>query len=121
MGAAIPLNSQTLRSTNKVVEGLFYNPPYKTMERGIYNSSERHAMYAYNLANATTPEFELVLSPEDRQQLARILPPDKPVDRQVLIEFVMSRMSENNKRYNAYTTMWKQKYDILRRVITLGK
>lgn len=104
------------------VPGIFYVRSYKLLEEGIHESTRRQAIYSYIIANISTPQFEPIryLPPDDVKALRTMLP-DLKLSKEVILEFVMSRMAENSKRQSSYTTMWKGKKDSLTRVVTLGK
>lgn len=104
------------------VPGIFYVRSYKLLEEGIHDSTRRQAIYSYIIANISTPQFEPIryLPPDDVKELRAMLP-DLKLSKEVILEFVMSKMAENSKRQSSYTTMWKGKKDSLTRVVTLGK
>ena len=97
-----------------------FDDTYFSVKESIKERSQRQAMYAYNIANLSTPEFVPVLFPDDRALLLRSLP-DAGLSREVLIEFVMARMTDNRSRYAATISIYKKKADIYKQVFTLGK
>ncbi|NBV41151.1 hypothetical protein EBR96_00045 [bacterium] len=106
----------------KAIENLFYSEPYSVIESGIYDAGRRHAIYSYIIANMSTPGFDAMkyLPPDDRAKFFAAIP-DKKYTKEVLLEFVMARMSENNRKDSALMTLWKNKKDSLSRIVTLGK
>jgi flagellar basal body rod protein FlgB len=107
-------------SSNQSLELMFYNSRYIVLHEGIREASKKQAIYAYNIANLSTPGFKPILPPED-QALLNELTAAKGNSQEVMLDFLMARMTENSKRYNAYVTIWKAKLDGVRRIITLGK
>ncbi|MEK9657186.1 MAG: hypothetical protein VW378_02285 [bacterium] len=94
------------------------------LERAIKYSNQKHAIYSYNIANATTPKFRPILLPEDRAELERLFnveTEDKAYFSKVMIEHFMGKIAENNKRQQALYTLYKKRVENLRKVVTLGK
>lgn len=104
------------------IDRMFYSEPYYVLEAGIYDRSERHAIYSYIIANLTTPGFDAMkyLPADDRAVLAAMSPESK-YTKEILVEFLMTKMAENNRKEMALMTMWKNKKDGLQRIVTLGK
>lgn len=107
--------------SNNVVR-IFYGEPYTVVENSIYDGSRRHAIYSYIIANMTTPGFDSFqyLPPDDQQELRRMIP-NKDLSKEVILEYVMTKIADNNRRETALMTMWKNKKDGLQRIVTLGK
>ena len=102
------------------LDSLFMSKKYAQLEEGIREGARRQSMYAYNIANLSTPGFKPQLTAED-QNLLNEISPNNDRSKEVLLEFMMSRMSENGKRYNALLALWKLKVDNNKRIATLGK
>lgn len=106
----------------KKIEKVFYSDYYVSVEQGIYEASRRHALYTYIISNLATPGFDPVkLLPEADKALLKSTLPDGKYDRDVVAEFVITRMAENNRKDTALMTIWKNKKDSLSRIVTLGK
>lgn len=104
------------------IPSIFYVPAYEKLENAIIESSRRQALYSYILANISTPGFEPIrYLPPDDVTLLRATIPDLKLTKDVVLDFIMTRMSENSKRQAAYVAMWKGKKDSLTRMATLGK
>ena len=99
----------------------FLNRKYTALEDALRLASKRQSIYAYDIANLTTPGFKPILLRDDQKLFNDLTVPDKTKQQEVLLEFLMTRMAENNKRYNAYLTLWKAKIDNNKRIVTLGK
>jgi flagellar basal body rod protein FlgB len=100
---------------------VIFDDTSKLMEGAILDTGKRQAIYAYNLANASTPGFEPILMADDRAALARIMPPGEDYTSKVIIEHMMAKMSENSRKQSGYMALYKKKFDNWRQVVTLGK
>jgi flagellar basal body rod protein FlgB len=100
--------------------GLFFTEKDLILQDEIRRSSKKHALYAYNIANVNVPGFKPVLMPEDQKVLAELIK-EKGYKQEIILEFLMARMAENAKRYNAYIAILKNSVEQLRRVVSLGK
>ncbi len=116
------LSSNTHAALPQAIDRMFYSEPYYVVEAGIYEGTQRHSIYSYIIANMTTPGFDPMkyLPASDQAELRAVLP-DKQYTREVLVEFLMTKMAENNRKETALMTIWKNKKDGLQRVVTLGK
>jgi len=122
MGSGVVFSQSERALAPKKIEQVFYSDPYIVVERGIYEASKRHAIYTYIISNLTTPGFDPVkILPEDDKALLKATLPDGKYNRDVIAEFVIARMAENNRKDTAMMTIWKNKKDMLSRVVTLGK
>lgn len=108
---------------NKQLERTFYSPYYQSVEDGIRIGAQKHAVYAYIIANASTPGVDLIslLPPEDQEELSSIIPLDDEQRRAVLLEFVLAKQGMNSRRLATLTAVWGGKAKSLKNVITLGK
>ncbi len=111
---------QAQNADTAALESIFYNTKYTSVQEGIRALSKKQALYAYNIANLTVPNFKPVLPKEDQVMLQE-LAGKTGYTQEVLLEFYMTRMTENSKRLNAYLTIWKSKNDALKRIVTMGK
>ena len=96
----------------------------KALQNAIEFTSQKHAIYSYNIANATTPGFEPILLPEDRAELERLFavaPEDKSYLSKVIIEHFMAKIAENNKKQQALYVLYKKRVENFRKVVSLGK
>ena len=94
------------------------------LEKAIHYSGKKQAIYSYNVANATTPDFIPLLLPEDRAELKRLFdvdPENQEYLNKVMIEHFMAKIAENNKRQQALYTLYKKRIENMRKVVTLGK
>ena len=114
-----PVLCQNLNSQSDF-ENVLFDDTVDRLKQIILHSSRKQAIYAYNIANATTPEFTPVLPREDQRLLVRTFP-DGNYTRDALLELVLTKMTENRSRYNAYINLQKKKFEIIKQVSTLGK
>ena len=114
-----PCFSQQASST--VVDSLFLTSASNSLESAIYNSIERHAVYSYNLSNATTPGFTPILFPDDEVDLFTMLPEGSEYFSKVIVEHMTAKMALNRVRHAAYFALLKKQFDNYRQVATLGK
>ena len=98
-----------------------YDQSNEKLREAILVSIRKHALYSYNIANATTPGFKPILFPEDEQELSQIIPEGQPYSDKVVIEHLSAKLAENSRRHAAYYALYKKKIDNLRQVVTLGK
>jgi len=119
----VPVMAQSERAlAPKKIEKVFYSDYYTSVERGIYEASRRHALYTYIISNLATPGFDPVkLLPEEDKSLLKATLPEGKYNQDVIAEFVITRMAENNRKDTALMTIWKNKKDSLSRIVTLGK
>ena len=122
MGSGVVFSQSERALAPRKIERVFYSDPYVVVERGIYEASKRHAVYTYIISNLATPGFDPVkILPEEDKAILKATLPDGKYDRDVMAEFVITRMAENNRKDTAMMTLWKNKKDMLSRVVTLGK
>ena len=93
----------------------------RELESAIKKAIQKHALYSFNIANATTPGFSPILFPEDQAEFEALLPKNQPYSSKVLVEHVSAKMAENSRRHAAYYALYKKRIDNIRQVVTLGK
>ena len=114
------LLAQEQMSVESDVENMLFDDTLNRLKVAIMAASGKQSLYAYNIANAATPEFEPILPPDEQAELDRLMPPGES-NRQVMNEFILSKMTENRLRYTGYINLQKKKFEVLRQVVTLGK
>ena len=100
---------------------LFFDPSTMQLEKEIYKTTKKHALYSYNLANITTPGFEPILYPEDQQKLDRMVPSDSEYFKKALLEHLSASMAVNKNVQASYLSLYKKKFDTYRQIATMGK
>ena len=99
---------------------LFY-PVDSKLEKAIYKATKKHALFSYNIANATTPGFEPILYPEDQAELNQIIPNNKELRKKVILEHMTASMAKNRNLQASYLTLYKKRFDTYRQIATMGK
>jgi hypothetical protein len=104
------------------IESMLFDNTSIRLYESVIEANRRQAVYSYIIANASTPEIDLValLLPDDRIQFQRKVPAGEE-DSGLVMEFVMAKVGENTKRQNAYILMMKKKFDMLKTVISKGQ
>ncbi|RAP39165.1 hypothetical protein DID80_00745 [Candidatus Marinamargulisbacteria bacterium SCGC AAA071-K20] len=121
-----PVYSQAQFDSSKeaykeMFESMVFDSSAKTLEGAIMDVGRRHAIYSYNLVNASTPGFTPYLFPDDSRELANMAPTDMKYFSKVLVEHMTTKMAENSKRQSAYYALYRKKMDNYRMVVTFGK
>ncbi|RAP28745.1 hypothetical protein DID76_04445 [Candidatus Marinamargulisbacteria bacterium SCGC AG-414-C22] len=112
-GTTVPVNNEIM--------GIMNDKVISDIEKEIKHSVQKQAIYSYNIANISTPGFEPILFPEDKEELGLIVPEDSEYFRKVLLEHMTTNMARNRNKHNAYLLLYKKKFEIYRQVATLGK
>jgi hypothetical protein len=104
------------------IEEMLFDGTMNKLTEGILDTGRYQSVYAYIIANASTPEIDLegLLPVADRRRFRQNMPEDQD-NMDVMLEFVMARMGENTKKQSAYLLLMKKKMDILRQVISKGQ
>lgn len=104
-----------------VFNGILFDDSATDLEEAIIDASRRHAVYSYNLANATTPGFTPILFEDDRRQLYTMVPEDSDYFTKVMIEHITTKMAINRGRQSAFYALYRKKFDNWRQIVSLGK
>jgi hypothetical protein len=106
-----------------IFDSMLFDSSMGELEKAIKESSRRHAIYSFNVANATTPEFRPILLPGDQAEMLRIAPPGvaKTYFNKVLLEHQTSKLAMNRSRQVAFYALYKKKIDNYRQIVSLGK
>ena len=99
---------------------LFYSVDSK-IEKAIYKTTKKHTLYAYNIANISTPGFEPILYPEDQLELNQMVPLSDEYTKKVLLEHMTASMARNRNIQSAYHALYKKRMDTYRQIATMGK
>jgi hypothetical protein len=114
-----PVIGQQINSQADIEEVLF-DDTVDNLQSAIEKAGRNQSIYAYNIANMSTPEFVPFLPKKDRELLIKTFPKGN-YTRETLLEFILTKMSENRSKYNAYISIQRKKFEIIRQVSTLGK
>lgn len=102
-------------------DGILLDESATHLEEAIMDASRRHAVYSYNLANATTPGFKPILFEDDRRQLYTMVPEDSDYFTKVIVEHITTKMAINRGRQSAFYALYRKKFDNWRQIVSLGK
>ena len=104
-----------------IVDHLFFDKTVYQLEGAIYKTTQKHALYSYNIANMNTAGFKPILFPEDQEELGKIVPGDSAYAQKVLLEHMSSSMARNRNLQASYLSIYKKKFDTYRQIATMGK
>jgi len=113
--------SDSTADYENMFQDMVFDSSAYALEDAIKDAGQRHAIYSYNLVNATTPGFKPYLFADDKQELDNIAPNDMSHFSKVLVEHMTTKMAENSKRQSAYYALYRKKMDNYRMVVTFGK
>ncbi len=102
------------------MEAVLIDDTTSRVEKSVLDASKKQAVYSYNIANFMTPDFQPILYDEDRAFFSSIVPEDRD-NSKLMIEYYMSKLTENRSRHSALTKLFSTKLAITRQVATLGK
>jgi hypothetical protein len=91
------------------------------LENAIYKASLKHALYSYNIANATTPGFKPILFPEDELELSQMVLNNEDHFEKVVLEHMTASMGRNKNLHSGYLALYKKRFEIYKTVVTAGK
>ncbi len=103
------------------IDKMLFYPVDQKLEKAIYKATKKHALFSYNIANATTPGFEPILYPEDQAELNQIIPNNKELRKKVILEHMTASMAKNRNLQASYLTLYKKRFDTYRQIATMGK
>lgn len=98
------------------VTGVLFDGTSQNLAKAINTASERQAIYAYNIANASTPGFKPIRFHEEFDKTKQKYGQDE-----FNLEEEMAKMNENRLRHSAYTKLLSSKIQIAKKIATLGK
>ncbi|MGE4169400.1 MAG: flagellar basal body protein [Candidatus Margulisiibacteriota bacterium] len=104
----------------KAIDRVLFDDVHDHLATAINGAAEKQSMFSYNIANASTPGFRPVLSPEDSLEFRNLVPANHQ-DSDIMIEYFMAKLTENRSHQSAYIKLFTTKMGILRQVATLGK
>jgi len=113
--------SSHVYSQGNDIMGIMGDTVVNDLENEIRRVVRKHALYSYNIANATTPGFSPLLYPEDQIELEQIVPENDEMFQRVLLEHMTTNMARNRNKHNAYLLIYKKRFEVYRQVASLGK
>lgn len=117
----LPLEVFSQERQTTVLDRMLFSSAIPRLEEAIFETAQRHSIYSYNLANATTPGFEPILFEDDQTQLLKMVPKNSEYFSKIIVEHMSSRMAVNRTRQQAYYALYKKMFDNYKQVATLGK
>ena len=117
----IGLISQTICLSQESDKFLFFDSSTSQLEKEIYKTTKKHALYSFNIANITTPGFDPILYPEDQMKLDKMVPKDSEYFKKALLEHLSASMAHNKNVQASYLSIYKKKFDTYRQIATMGK
>jgi len=115
------LHPSLMGQDTRLFDRVFMDQSTYLLEDSILETSRKHAIYSYNLANATTPGFEPILPEADRREIFEMAPPGSEYFSKVMVEHMTAAMAKNRGRQSAYYALYKKKIENYRMVMTFGK
>jgi flagellar basal body rod protein FlgB len=94
------------------------DPTTRRIEQAIYDAAKRQAVYAYNVANASTPGFKPVLFEDELEKAKRQYGKENQTFN---LEDEMGKIAMNGLKHSSLTKIFSTRYQILRKVVTMGK
>ena len=101
------------------MDGILFDTTTNKVHQAVLEASRAQSIYAYNIANLSTPGFKPILLEEDRRVLQSLFPEDP--NNKIMMEHFMARLTENRSRHSALTKLFSIKLGIMRQIATLGK
>ena len=101
------------------MRSVIVDPATQSLLDAVRDTSTKHQVYAYNVANALTPGFKPLRLPEDQehvQLLQKIGQPDK-----VVIPEELNKIAANQAKHDSYLRLLSMKRGVLTSVIRQGK
>ena len=108
-------------SNATLFDSMLFSSAVPRLEDAIKETGRRHAIYSYNLANATTPGFEPILFENDQRELLEMVPQNSEYFTKIVVEHMSSKMAINRGRQTAYFALYKKMFDNYKQVATFGK
>lgn len=124
MGLVLVFSTGVQAQFHSVFESILFDSSVVSLEFEIKESSRCHAIYSYNIANASTPDFQpLYCSAEEAVFISQIAPPGVTKDyfNKVLMEYQTTNLSKNRSRQSALYALYRKKIDNYRQIVSLGK
>ena len=90
------------------------------LEKAIYEMNKRQKAAAYNIANASTPDFKPVRFQDEIDEATRLYGSTKMIE-SVSIDDEMVKSTKVRLLHSAYVRLLTTKIGITKKVVTLGK
>ena len=103
-----------------VVSDVLFDQTSVKLEKAIYEMNKRQKAAAYNIANASTPDFKPVRFQDEIDEATRLYGSTKMIE-SVSIDDEMVKSTKVRLLHSAYVRLLTTKIGITKKVVTLGK
>ena len=103
-----------------VVSDVLFDQTSVKLENAIYEMNKRQKAAAYNIANASTPDFKPVRFQDEIDEATRLYGSTKMIE-SVNIDDEMVKSTKVRLLHSAYVRLLTTKIGITKKVVTLGK
>lgn len=103
-----------------IVSNVLFDQTSVKLEKAIYEMNKRQKATAYNIANATTPDFKPVRFPDEVEEAKRMYGSSRMLE-SVNIDDEMVKSTKIRLLHSAYVRLLTTKIGITKKVVTLGK
>ena len=103
-----------------VVSNVLFDETSIKLEKAIYEMNKRQKAAAYNIANASTPDFKPVRFQDEVEEATRLYGSTKMLE-SVNIDDEMVKSTKVRLLHSAYVRLLTTKIGITKKVVTLGK
>ena len=103
-----------------IVSNVLFDETSIKLEKAIYEMNKRQKAAAYNIANASTPDFKPVRFQDEVDEATRLYGSTKMLE-SVNIDDEMVKSTKVRLLHSAYVRLLTTKIGITKKVVTLGK
>ena len=103
-----------------IVSNILFDETAVRLETAIYEMNHRQNAAAYNIANASTPEFKPIRFEDEIEQAVRLYGSAKMLN-VVNVDDEMVKSTKIRLKHSAYVRLLSTKMGITKKVVTLGK
>ena len=101
------------------MRAVIIDPVSQLLMDSIHETSSKHQVFSYNIANALTPGFKPLRLPEEADHTRSLR--QMGLDDKVVIEDELNKLAENQSKHDAYLRLMSMKRGVLTQVIRQGK
>lgn len=102
------------------MEGVLYDDTMLRLEGEIKQSIRRQVIYAHNIANAKTEDFQPIRFEDELAEL-RTRPGFTEDEDEVIVEEEMAKMTKNRFKHQTFLRLYNMKVQTLKTVVKQGK
>lgn len=100
------------------LNGIVMDKVTTAITNGIYDCGQRQAVYNYNIANASTPNFQPIQFQDEIEKAKKRYGKENQTFN---LENEMAKIAMNTLKQSSLTKLFSTRYQILRKVVTMGK